>query len=49
MNLEEDLYSNCCYVLLKPDSDICPRCGEHCEGIDEVEAEFERTHGMDRF
>lgn len=28
----KDHYSNCCYAYMPdyPDSDICPKCGEHC-------------------
>jgi len=48
---DEPMYSSCCYVRLwhYPDNDYCPKCKEHCEAIDEVQSEFERGGGMDRF
>jgi len=32
--INKGYYSNCCgaYMPDYPDSDICPECGEHCEG-----------------
>jgi hypothetical protein len=32
-----------------PDSDICPKCKEHCEGITEEDVELENMGIMDRF
>ena len=46
----QPMYSNCCYARMSdPDSDRCPKCREHCEAIDEGEADFERSYGADRF
>jgi len=40
---QEIYYSNCCQVTMPdyPDSDFCPKCGEHTSGFtqDEIEAE----------
>ena len=34
MNLEEkEEVSNCCSEKVYPETDICMRCGEHCEII----------------
>ena len=32
---DKKFYSNCCdsFMFHWPDLDICPECGEHCEGI----------------
>jgi len=43
---DKKYYSNCCWVYMPhfPDSDICPRCGEHCEGeLDKEEIEESST------
>lgn len=33
--MEKEYYSNCCGAIIPdyPDSDICPKCGEHCCGM----------------
>lgn len=31
---KSNLISNCCEEYLYDDSDICPRCKEHCEAVD---------------
>lgn len=38
---EKKYYSNCCWVFMPnfPESDLCPRCKEHCEAILDEEME----------
>ena len=34
MNLEKEEVSNCCSEPVWEETDICSKCGEHCEIID---------------
>jgi len=45
--MSETYLSNCCGEPIPdyPDSDICPKCGEHCAGM--TQEDIDREEGED--